>query len=92
MTPPAKSQNEAIVKIENWTRNNPEWGWRIYRTRAGLRLLATQSLVEADSGIAEGLFEALGADPLYRKLCKTQKCFSSPADPKTLAVWHPQQT
>jgi len=82
MTPPAKSQNEAIVKIENWTRNNPEWGWRIYRTRAGLRLLATQSLVEADSGVAEGLFEALGADPLYRKLCKTQKCFRARLTPK----------
>lgn len=82
LTSPAKPQNEAIVKIENWTRINPEWGWRIYRTRAGLRLLATQSLVEADSGVAEGLFEALGADPLYRKLCKTQKCFRARLTPK----------
>ena len=82
LTPPANLQNEVIMKIENWTRNNPEWGWRIYRTRAGLRLLATQGLVEADSGVAEGLFEAMGADPLYRKLCKTQKCFRARLTPK----------
>jgi hypothetical protein len=71
-----------MTKIENWSRNHPEWGWRIYRTRAGLRLLATQGLVEADSDVADGVFEALGADPLYRKLCKTQKCFRARLTPK----------
>ena len=70
---PVISQDEATIKVENWTRKNQEWGWRIYRTRAGLRLLATQGLVDADSEVADGVFEALGADPLYRKLCKTQK-------------------
>jgi hypothetical protein len=82
LTPPVNQQNVAITTIENWTRNNPEWGWRIYRTRAGLRLLATQGLVEADSEVADRVFEALGADPLYRKLCKTQKCFRARLTPK----------
>jgi hypothetical protein len=80
--PPANEQGMAMAKIETWTRNHSEWGWRIYRTRAGLRLLATQGLVEADSDLAEGVFEALGADPLYRKLCKTQKCFRARLTPK----------
>jgi hypothetical protein len=80
--PSGNSQSEAMTRIENWTRNNPDWGWRIYRTRAGLRLLATQGLVEADSTVADGVFEALGADPLYRKLCKTQKCFRARLTPK----------
>jgi len=71
-----------MPKSEDWTRKNPEWGWRIYRTRAGLRLLATQGLVEADSGAADGIFEALGADPLYRKLCKAQKCYRARLTPK----------
>jgi hypothetical protein len=75
-------RNAALAKIETWTRNHFEWGWRIYRTRAGLRLLATQSLVEADSIQAAEIFEALGADPLYRKLCKTQKCFRARLTPK----------
>ncbi|MGA2175876.1 MAG: hypothetical protein ABSH38_12930 [Verrucomicrobiota bacterium] len=80
--PPVDAQNVAMTQIESWTRNNPQWGWRIYRTRAGLRLLATQGLVEAASDVADGVFEALGADPLYRKLCKTQKCFRARLTPK----------
>ena len=79
---PARSQDEATTRIENWTRTHPAWGWRIYRTRAGLRLLATQGLVEADSQEAGSIFQALGADPLYRKLCATQKCFRARLTPK----------
>jgi hypothetical protein len=82
LTPPVNQQSAALAKIETWTRSHPEWGWRIYRTRAGLRLLATQGLVEADSDVADGVFEALGADPLYRRLCKTQKCFRARLTPK----------
>jgi len=82
LTPPVNLQNAAITKTESWTRNHPGWGWRIYRTRAGLRLLATQGLVEADSDVADGVFAALGADPLYRKLCQTQKCFRARLTPK----------
>jgi hypothetical protein len=73
---------EALVRIENWTRGHSAWGWRIYRTRAGLRLLATQGPVEAASEVSDGVFEALGADPLYRKLCKAQKCFRARLTPK----------
>ncbi len=79
---PPPAQTEALARIENWTRSNSSWGWRIYRTRSGLRLLATQGLVEADSVVSNATFEALGADPLYRKLCKTQKCFRARLTPK----------
>lgn len=82
LTPSVNLRNATMTKIENWTRNNPDWSWRIYRTRAGLRLLATQGLVEADSDVADGVFAALSADPLYRKLCKTQKCFRARLTPK----------
>lgn len=80
--PPVNPLNEALARIENWTQRNAGWGWRVYRTRAGLRLLATQALVEADSEAADGVFEALGADPLYRKLCQTQKTFRARLTPK----------
>jgi hypothetical protein len=82
ITPPVNHQNEALARVENWTRNNSEWGWRIYRTHSGLRLLATQGLVDANSDAANNVFEALGADPLYRKLCNTQKCFRARLTPK----------
>lgn len=82
VAPPHNPLNEAMARIENWTRNNSEWGWRIYRTRSGLRLLATQDLLDANSEIANRVFEALGADPLYRKLCNSQKCFRARLTPK----------
>ena len=79
---PVDQPATALAKIELWTRHHSEWGWRIYRTRAGLRLLATQGPVEADSDVAAEVFQALNADPLYRKLCHTQKCFRARLTPK----------
>ena len=77
-----ETQESAMAKIETWSRNRPEWGWRIYRTRAGLRLLATHGQVEAGSPEVDEIFDALGADPLYRKLCQTQKCYRARLTPK----------
>jgi hypothetical protein len=79
--PPA-TQDGVITKAENWARNHPEWGWRIYRTRAGLRLLATHALFDPEASASDGVFDALGADPLYQKLCKTQKCYRARLTPK----------
>ena len=80
--PSGAAQSQALGKIENWTRSHSQWGWRGYRTRSGLRLLATQDLVAADSEIANEVFAALGADELYRRLCTTQKCFRARLTPK----------
>ena len=79
---PVVTESGAMAKVENWTRNHPDWGWRIYRTRAGLRLLATHALFEPKAAGSDGVFDALGADPLYRQLCKTQKCFRARLTPK----------
>jgi hypothetical protein len=79
---PNNPESQSIARIENWTRNNSAWGWRVYKTRSGLRLLATQSLVDANTDIAESVFDALGADPLYQKLCKAQQCFRARLTPK----------
>ncbi|MBV9463975.1 MAG: hypothetical protein JO317_07075, partial [Verrucomicrobiae bacterium] len=58
----------ALQKTELWAKSDPAWGWRAYRTRGGLRLIATHDFFEPDSPTARDAFEALGADPLYRKL------------------------
>ena len=79
---PVVTESGALAKVENWTRNNPDWGWRIYRTRAGLRLLATHALFDPESAASDGVFDALGADPLYRQLCKAQKCYLARLTPK----------
>jgi hypothetical protein len=80
--PDPKPENEALMRVEMWTANNSGWGWRVYRTRSGLRLLATQGTMEADAPATDKIFEALGTDPLYRKLCKNQKCFRARLTPK----------
>jgi hypothetical protein len=75
-------QDAAVAKAEAWARSNANWSWRIYRTRAGLRLLATHALFDPETAVSNGVFEALGADPLYRQLCKSQKCFRARLTPK----------
>jgi len=82
IAPPDNPQNDAIAKAEQWARNHSEWGWRIYRTRAGLRLLATHTVFDPETAASNGVFDALGADPLYRRLCQTQKCFRARLTPK----------
>ncbi|HTB85121.1 MAG TPA: hypothetical protein VK742_15865 [Candidatus Sulfotelmatobacter sp.] len=81
-SPPPVTLESVLAKIETWTHQHPDWGWRIYKTRAGLRLLATQALVDADSKVATDIFEALGSDPLYRHLCVAQKCYRARLTPK----------
>src|SRR5262245_50534188 len=82
LMPSGNTQSAATAKVEGWCREHSEWGWRLYRTRAGLRLLATQGPVEAASRTTDEVFQALGADPLYRSLCKSQKCFRARLTPK----------
>lgn len=76
------AEDKVVALAEGWVRQHPGWGWRIYRTRMGLRLLATHDLFEGDGPSTEVVFEALGADPLYRRLCKAQRSFRARLTPK----------
>ena len=82
LTPPRDVQGDVIRNVENWSQAHPEWGWRVYRTRAGLRLMATHGLVDANSPLAIEVFGTFGADPLYQKLCQSQKCYRARLTPK----------
>ena len=81
---PASSAAEdlAIGAAKSWVQGNAGWGWRVYRTRAGLRLVATHAPIDPESETTNRVFGALGADPLYRRLCGTQKCFRARLTPK----------
>lgn len=72
----------ALTKAEAWAKRNPSWGWRVYRTKAGLRFLAIHSCYEPGDRISTTVFQELDADPLYQKLCKDQKCFRARLTPK----------
>jgi hypothetical protein len=81
-SPASSPHDRAIASARAWVERNAGWGWRVYRTRAGLRLLATHGPVAPESDLANRVFDALGADPLYRRLCKTQKCYRARLTPK----------
>ena len=89
---PVVTESSAIGKVETWTRNNPDWGWRIYRTRAGLRLLATHALFDPEAAASGGVFDALGADPLYSPTLQITEMFPCAPDTQTMALRPAPQT
>lgn len=75
-------QAELLSKAGQVVQRSPDWGWRVYKTRAGYRLLATHKLFDPAATEMDGIFDELGADPLYQQLCKSQKCYRARLTPK----------
>jgi hypothetical protein len=61
-----------------------EWtnGFRIYRTSAGFRILATSHEFEPGSSEADRLMSAVGADAAFVELCRVQNSFRARLSPK----------
>src|SRR5262249_45134428 len=60
--------------------------FRIYRTAAGLRVLATDHLYAPKSGDADRVMQAVGADPAFIQLCHVQESFRARLTPKPWRV------
>jgi hypothetical protein len=69
-------------QLEKWTAAHEGWGWRAYRTKAGMRLLATHRPVSPEDPLCGEAFREFQADRLYQKLCVNQKCFRARLTPK----------
>jgi len=80
--PPEHPAARSLARLESWVKTKPGVGFRIYRTAAGLRYLATSGLYEPGSSESEGVLEVLGSDPLYVRLCRVQKSFRARLTPK----------
>lgn len=76
------AEEAVLAKARAWVLARPGWGWRAYRTAAGLRLLATHAPFDPADPLVAAAFDALGADPLYRRLCAAQNCFRARLTPK----------
>jgi hypothetical protein len=75
-------QGAALARLGDWLARNPGYGFRVYRTRAGLRYLETTRLFDPSSDeVAKALGE-LGCDPLYVRLCRSQQSFRARLTPK----------
>ena len=79
---PDAAQGRILAQAEAWVHRHPGWGWRVYRTCAGFRLLATHALFDPAVVVSDPLFDEFEADPLYRRLCKSQECFRARLTPK----------
>ena len=72
----------ALARLREWHVRQPDWALRVYRTRAGLRLLATHEQFDPVSSATQALLASLGSDPLYTVLCRSQACFRARLTPK----------
>jgi len=77
-----RERDNALGKIRATVAQAPDFGVRVYQTRGGLRYLMTHGRMEPDSEGALRAMEALGADPRYVTLCKTQGSFRARLTPK----------
>lgn len=65
----------ALRRVRRFASQHPDWGLRVYRTPAGLRLLVTHRPFTPGDAEVEAFFAATGTDPLYARMCRNQRCF-----------------
>lgn len=69
------AEARARRRLERFVAAHPGWNVRLYRTPAGLRLLATHRPCEPGEAEVAAFFDAVGADPVYVRMCLNQRCF-----------------
>jgi hypothetical protein len=92
----------ALERVRRFVRAREGWRFRVYRTPAGLRLMATHRRFAPRDPEVQACFDALGVDPLYARMCFRQDCFRARVSPKPWrmgmqrlrapysAVWRPE--
>ena len=74
---PSKQQLErqARVRIDRFLGEHANWRVRLYRTPAGLRVMAMHRTFSAREPEVVECFKRLGVDPVYALMCRNQNCF-----------------
>jgi hypothetical protein len=75
-------EGTARKRIAAFLAQRPDWRLRLYRTPAGLRLLALHRLFDPREADVTTAFDALGVDPTYARMCRNQNCFRARLTPK----------
>ena len=76
------AEEKAMAKVRSWVDANSSWGIQAYRTKAGLRLIATHDVFDPVGDPAARFFESVSADKHFGLLCKVQKSFRARLTPK----------
>lgn len=76
------NEEDARRLIDRFLARHPDWHFRIYRTPAGLRLLAMHRTFDPREPAVAECFRELGTDPIYARMCFNQNCFRARIGPK----------
>lgn len=71
-----------LERVRAACRRSPGTSFRIYRTAAGFRVLATDLTLDPTSSQAQALLADFSADPFFVKLCRLQASFRARLTPK----------
>lgn len=77
-------------RIQRFVERRPDWRLHVYRTPAGLRLLAMHRLFDPREPEVAAAFEALGVDADYARMCRNQNCFRARLTPKPWRIGLPR--
>lgn len=72
----------ARAHLGRFVEDHPDWNLRVYRTPAGLRLLATHRPFDPGDPVVRAFFGEMGADKTYVRMCLNQQCFRARVSPK----------
>ncbi|MSR81186.1 MAG: hypothetical protein EXS11_10740 [Gemmataceae bacterium] len=80
-----------LDRIRHFATEHPEWNLRVYETPAGWRTLALHKTFQPNEPAVVSFFQAVGADPIYVRMCKNQNCFRARVSPKPwrIGINHP---
>lgn len=70
-----EKEREVRQKLVTFHSKHADWNIRLYESPAGYRVLATHKPFDPNSEEVRDFFHAIGADPVYIRMCQNQKCF-----------------
>lgn len=75
-------EQKAMNRVDSFIEKHPDWHLRIYRTPAGLRLLAMHKTFGPEDPEVANIFREIEADKIYVQMCTNQHCFRARVSPK----------
>lgn len=75
-------KEQAMDRLRGYCKSSSARGVRVYETYAGLRAMLTTERLDPTGDEVRTLFERLGADQLYTRLCRSQECYRARLSPK----------
>lgn len=78
----APAVDPTLARIREACERHPRQAFRVYRTAAGYRVLATNTYLDPASAETTSFLNGFGADPAFVTLCRLQASFRARLTPK----------